>query len=188
MAEPQPQRMTIEEFLDWQLKQEKLYELVDGLPLLPLKMMTGATHNHDTIVVNALTILRGQLRGERCRPKSQDIGVRIPKGNIRRPDVLVDCGSPRGTDMVAADPRVVIEVLSPSTTNFDRFKKLPEYMTVPSLAAILLVNTEAPHVTVYRRSGAEWIDEDVKGLASEINRLGIEATLPMAELYDGVQF
>ena len=47
MAEPQLRRMTQDEFFEWQEHQDRLYELVDGVPVLPLKMMTGASQAHD---------------------------------------------------------------------------------------------------------------------------------------------
>jgi Uma2 family endonuclease len=54
--------MTMDEFFAWQAKQDKLYELVDGIPVLPLKMMTGATQAHDRVVVNIIRELANQLR------------------------------------------------------------------------------------------------------------------------------
>ena len=57
MAELKLDRMSIEEFLDWQIKQDKLYDLVDGLPHLSIKMMTGATHNHDRVTINSILLL-----------------------------------------------------------------------------------------------------------------------------------
>ena len=54
MAQTAQKPMTIDEFLDWQSLQDKNYELVDGIPVLPLKSMTGATQRHDRIVVNFL--------------------------------------------------------------------------------------------------------------------------------------
>jgi len=83
MAEPQLRRMTAEEFFAWQEKQDKLYELVDGLPVLPLKMMTGASRAHDRAVVNIIVSLGNQLRGGPCRPTTDDLAVRIPAGNVR---------------------------------------------------------------------------------------------------------
>ena len=47
MAQTAQKPMTIDEFLDWQLLQDKNYELVDGIPVLPLKSMTGATQRHE---------------------------------------------------------------------------------------------------------------------------------------------
>ena len=68
----------------------------------------------------------------------------IPNGRVRRPDLLVECGSPAPTAMAADEPRVVMEILSPSTVRYDRFQKLEEYKTHPAIRVILLVDTEAP--------------------------------------------
>src|SRR5215208_2313580 len=68
MSELQLHRMTPEEFFAWQAKQDKLYELVDGLPVLPLKMMTGASRAHDRVVVNIIRELANQLRGGPYQP------------------------------------------------------------------------------------------------------------------------
>jgi Uma2 family endonuclease len=189
MAQPELKRMSVEAFLDWQLQQDKLYELVDGLPYLPLKMMTGASRNHDRITVNTILSLGNQLRGKPCQPSTDDIAVRIPAGNVRRPDVLVDCGAGAPKDITASEPRVVVEVLSPSTLGFDRFRKLEEYKTVASLSTILLIDTEAPQITVYRRREREfWQAETVEGLEAVIALPEIEAALPLRDLYQGVVF
>src|ERR1700733_13803484 len=92
MAELELQRMSEDQFFAWQDKQERLYELVDGLPVLPLKMMTGASQAHDRAVVNTIASLHRQPRGGPCRPTTADLAVRIPADNIRRPDVTVECG------------------------------------------------------------------------------------------------
>jgi Uma2 family endonuclease len=90
MAEPLLRRMTQDEFFAWQERQEHLHELVDGIPVLPLKMMTGASQRHDRVAVNVIASLHGQLRGGPCRPTTDDLAVRIPSGNVRRPDVTVE--------------------------------------------------------------------------------------------------
>ena len=67
--------MTQDEFFAWQEHQEHLYELVDGVPVLPLKMMTGASQRHDRVVVNIIASLHrsiaGQVRAGRRRTTSQ---------------------------------------------------------------------------------------------------------------------
>ena len=70
MSEPQQRRMTPDEFFEWQKRQDKNYELVDGIPVLPLKAMTGATLRHDRVTVNAMISLGNQLRGGPCRPQT----------------------------------------------------------------------------------------------------------------------
>jgi Uma2 family endonuclease len=188
MPQSKPAGMTVEQFLEWQLRQERLHELVDGVPVVPLKMMTGATQRHDRVVVNALAYLANQLRGKPCRPMTDDVAVRIPSGNIRRPDITVDCGKGSDRDMTAAEPRVVIEVLSPSTLSFDRFRKLEEYKTVASMQAVILIDTEQPQVTVHRRTGQAWSAATMEGLDAVVELREIEASLPLSELYEGLSF
>ena len=188
MAELKLDRMSIEEFLDWQIKQDKLYDLVDGLPRLSIKMMTGATQNHDRVTINAIVSLHSQLRGKPCRPCTDDVAVQIPAGNIRRPDVLVECGDPEPKDLTADKPVIIIEVLSPSTMEFDRFRKLEEYKTVKDIMTVLLVNTQEPQITVHQRQGEKWKIETVDSLDAAIKLPEIEAELLLHDLYEGVVF
>ena len=189
MAELKIDRMTVEQFFEWQLKQDKLYELVDGIPVLPLKMMAGASLRHDSVAVNAIVSLATQLKGSRCRPTTSDVAVRIPKGNIRRPDITVECGSePGARELVASEPRVVIEILSPSTMSFDRFRKLEEYKTVASISTVILIDTEAPQVTVHRCANGIWHSETFEGLGQAINLQDIGCSLKLADLYSGLKF
>ena len=143
MGEREVRRMTPEELFDWQARQDRNYELVDGLPVLPLKSMVGATERHDTVTVNALGTLFNRLRGKAYRPRTQDKAIRIPSGRVRRPDLLVECGNPLPLSVEADEPRVVLEVLSPSTMRYDRFQKLEDDKT-PLIRVILLVDTERP--------------------------------------------
>ena len=190
MAEPELQRMSEQAFFAWQEKQERLYELVDGLPVLPLKMMTGASRAHDRAVVNIILSLGNQLRGGPCRPTTSDLAVRIPAGNIRRPDVTIECGGQGGRrDMAVKEPRVIVEVLSPSTMSFDRFKKVVEYQTIATVTHILLVDTEAPRVDVLSRSaGGTWTSTRYEGFDAKIELPTIKASLGLDEVFEGMVF
>lgn len=187
MVELQPKKMTVEEFFDWQNRQDKNYELVDGVPVLPLKSMTGATDRHDRLTVNAIVALGNQLRGKPCRPKTSDTSIRTVRGT-RRPDVSVECGKPGPRDMAADVPRVVVEILSPSTLRYDRFQKLSEYQQHETIQVILLVDTGAPRVTVWRKTDAGWSSFEVAGLEATIDLPEIDAALAMADLYLDVVF
>lgn len=189
MAEPKLQRMSEDEFFAWQEKQDHLYELVDGLPVLPLKMMTGASQVHDRAVVNIIRSLGNQLRGGPCRPTTSDLVVRIPAGNNRRPDVTVECGQAGRHEMAVRDPRIVIEVLSPSTMSFDRFKKVVEYQTVPAISHILLVDTETPRIDVLSRSERGiWDSRRHEGLDANVDLPTIKASLALADVFEGIAF
>src|SRR4051794_41129067 len=123
--------MTPEVFFAWQARQDRNFELVDGSPVLPSKAMTGATLRHDRVTTNAIISLGGQLRRRPCRTETADAAVRMPNGTVRRPDMTVDCGPMQDHAMEAQEPRLVLEVLSPSTMNFDRIRKLEEYRSHP---------------------------------------------------------
>ena len=182
-------RMTESEFLTWQLRQDELYELVDGIAVPRWRAMAGATLRHDRVVINALGHLFPQLRGSKCRPMTADVAVRIPKGNFRRPDVIVDCGTPKSDkDLAAPEPRFAMEVLSPSTAGFDKFRKLEEYKTVATMQVVLLVDSEAPQVTVHRRVDGVWQPETLMGLDKIIELPEIAARLTLADLYEDVAF
>ena len=187
MAETKPKTMTVEEFFEWQRSQDKNYELVDGVPILHVKAITGASDRHDAVTVNAILSLGNQLRGKPCRPRTDDRSVRTWRGT-RRPDLLIECGKPDARSMEAADPRVVIEVLSPSTTRFDHFQKLEEYKLHSAIKIILLVDTEAQRVTIWRRGDAGWAYQEETGLAAVIDLTEIDAKLPLSELYEDVEF
>src|SRR5579862_6978937 len=113
------ERWTAEEFFAWQERQAERYELVDGFPV---RMMVGARNVHDDIVVNVVADLRNQLRGSHCRPFTGDGSVETRPGQIRRPDVGVDCGPRKPWGLKAESPRLVVEVLSPTTRDFDTYE------------------------------------------------------------------
>ena len=183
-----PRRMTIDEFFAWQAEQDINYELVDGVPVPHVKAMTGASDRHDRVTVNVIGTLFPQLRGTPCRLSTADKSVMTAMGTTRRPDVIVESGTPELTSVAADRPRVVIEVLSPSTTRYDRVRKLVEYQATPAIDVILLMDTERPRVTVFRRGEPAWIQHEVAGLDATIDLPEVAAQLPLAELYEGLPF
>lgn len=189
MAETAPRRMSVEEFFRWQQDQEELYELVDGLPVKRHRMMTGASHQHDRVVVNIIVDLGLQLRDGPCRPTTADIAFRTRIDAVRRPDVTVECAELVRNAYESLQPRLVVEVLSPSTTSIDQIRKLDEYKRHPTLDHILLVETAEPAATLYSRGeGGRWDSTDYAGLDARIDLPAINAALTLAEMYRGLTF
>ena len=185
MAESARRRWTIEEFFAWQERQPDLYELVGGQP----QLMAGAKNVHDDIVVNILTELKNQTRGSGCRPFTGDGAVQTGPSQIRRPDVGLDCGNRKPGAFTAAGPRLVVEVLSPSTRDFDAIDKLGEYKAVDGLDSILFVEPNQPVVRLWwRGTDGSWSARTIEGLDAEIDLPQIGVTLRMADVYDGVTF
>ena len=186
MSQPVRQAWTVQQFFAWQERQDERYELVGGFPL---KLMAGASNAHDDIVVNLVGELRARLRGGPCRPFTADGSVETFPGQIRRPDAGVDCGRRDPNDRKAAEPRLVAEVLSPSTRDFDAFRKLEEYKTVSSITYVLLVEPNAPEVAMWSRTtDGTWEVSRIEGLENTVELPTFGVSLPMSEIYDGIAF
>jgi Uma2 family endonuclease len=193
MADVATQGMTAPEFLVWCTRQEdERWELVRGVPvqIMPMEMMAGARWRHDMIVVNLLTALRDRLRGAGCRPHTADFSLLTAAGeNVRRPDVLVDCGVAKPNDLAASVPSAVFEVLSPSNANFTRFAKVDEYKAVATLRHIVVLDSDAPRLVLYSRAANDaWTSETVEGESAELVLTGFGVTLPLSEIYADVLF
>ncbi len=184
MSERAIRLMTADEFLEWDLLQEERHELIDGVPVA----MTGAKQRHDRVVVNALATLSVGLRGRTCVPFTDDVAIRVPNGNVRRPDIGLHCEPFDDDAIFSARPRLVIEVLSRSTDAFDRVMKLEEYKTVPSLEYILLASPEAADVMLWSRDEGDWRSRRLFGLDAVIEFPKLDVALPLADLYAGVRF
>ncbi len=186
MSQPAPAPMTVDEYYAWGELQEDRYELVDGFPV---RMMSGASRRHDQIVINLLGELRNCLRGTACRPFTADTAVATTARQRRRPDAGVECGELRDADYVANDPRAVVEVLSPSTRLFDLLGKLDEYRAVASLREIVVIEPDAPEARVWSRDEAgEWRGREVEGLDAALELASLGITLPLREVYEGLDF
>jgi Uma2 family endonuclease len=101
-------------------------------------------------------------------------------------DLAVTCEPPQPGDRLIRDPILVVEILSPGTTVFDRQSKVPDYRRLPSVQEILLIDSESIFAEVLRRSGEQWITEIVRGPDAVLSLASIPMTVPMAELYSGL--
>lgn len=185
MAEQAAKLMTPEEFFAWEPDDEERYELADGLAV---KMMTGASEVHDRVVTNLILALGSQLRGSRCRPATADVALRTRIRSLRRPDVTVTCDDPRADSYESRNPRMVVEVLSPSNKGLAWHRKLEEYRRVAGLAYILLVESTAAKATLLIRNGAAWDASDFDALSDIIELPEIGCRLAMADIYDRLTF
>ncbi|SFV16683.1 Endonuclease, Uma2 family (restriction endonuclease fold) [Methylobacterium sp. 174MFSha1.1] len=186
MLEPAPRHWSVQKFFAWHERQDERYELVGGVPV---RLRISARNVHDDIVVNLVAEFRTRLRGTPCRPFTGDGSVETLPGQIRRPDLGIDCGARDPNGLTAAEPRLVVEVLSPSTRDFDAFDKLEEYKAVASLAVILLVEPNAPEIALWRRDAdGAWQRRLVAGLEQAIELPEFGMTLALADVYDGVAF
>lgn len=185
MAQVATKQMTCDEFFAWQQRQEERYELVEGVPV---KMMTGASSQHDRITSNILIALGNQLDGSPCWPATADLALRTRIRSLRRADVLVTCDEPSLDVYEAHEPKMVVEVLSPSNKGLAWHRKLEEYRQHPKLIYLLFIETEQEQATLVARDGDKWLPTDYDGREPIIELPAIGCRLPMAAVYRGLAF
>ncbi len=149
----------------------------------------GASNRHDIVVVNIIAELGARLRGTPFRPFTGNGAIETGPGQIRRPDAGIDCGAFDPDGYLAAEPIVVFEVLSPSTLDFDRLRKVEEYKAVPTIRHVVIVEPTRPQVLVWsREEGGDWRADEILGLGGSVELAAVDIALPMAEIYDRLSF
>ena len=104
------------------------------------------------------------------------------------PDVSVTCRPNPQSESFQDEPAVVVEVVSAETRRIDEGEKLLAYTAIPSLGAYLLIEQAATQVVVFRRGERGFVREVYTGLDAVIPLPEIACELPLAEVYDGVEF
>lgn len=178
MVEPAEKLMTVAEFLEWDDGTDQRYELVRGkvVAMAP----TGAKHS---VIISKLgAALEAHLK----RPCYVGINAGVVRPDrddtFFEADLVVSCAPLGGNMVTIPEPRVIVEVLSPTTADHDRGGKLYDYRRIGSVQEIALVASEQRHVEIWRRRGTKWEVEDLIGDATlQLETVGI--TIPFATIY-----
>lgn len=186
-ALPKP-KMTEAEYLAFERASPERHEFVDG----EIYLMTGGTLPHARITDSVGFALRSRLKGMPCQPISRDLRIK-PEGakNFFYPDVLVYCGKPQLMDDkkdTLTNPTVIFEVLSDSTEQWDRVGKFAQYRLFGTLQEYVLVSQHAPMIEHYRRTPEGWLLTIHEGLSASLPLPALQLHIPLAEIYDGIDF
>jgi Uma2 family endonuclease len=165
------------------------YEYLDG----EVFAMTGASFNHNLIVLNLGSELRSQLKDGPCRVLPSDMRVRIQAANASKyPDLVALCKEPLFHDEqqdVLLNPSLIVEVLSPSTEAYDRGAKFASYRRLPSLEEYVLVSQGRPQIEVYaRQPDGRWLLGETGGMDAEVTFESLGCRVALREIYAKVEF
>lgn len=181
-------RLTPEEYLEIDRKAETRSEYLDG----QMFAMSGASFRHAVIAANVQGGLRRRL-ASRCRVIGSDLRLHVgPTGLYTYPDVAVVCGRarlvPDQHNDTLLNPILLIEVLSPSTSNYDRGGKFAHYRQIESLREYLVVAQDRPHVERHvKQPSGEWLLTEIDGVEATVALHSVDAQLPLAEIYDDIE-
>jgi Uma2 family endonuclease len=149
--------------------------------------IAGGTPEHVAVVAKVIALLEKQFHGGSFRVYSSDLRVRVVEtGLATYPDVTVVCG-PIEADIedhdAVTNPALLVEVLSPSSEEYDRGGKLLHYRLIPSLREVLLVSYRENSLEVHRReTDGTWSMQRL-GAGQVAELASINATLAVDELY-----
>jgi Uma2 family endonuclease len=179
--------VSVEDYLAGELASPIKHEYVGGV----VYAMAGAIIRHNRIATNTLGALHARLRGRPCEPFNSDTKVRVRLPHQTRfyyPDAMVVCESNPEDESFQDEPVVIFEVLSRSTRRIDEGEKKDAYLMIPSLQVYALVEQDTPAIVVFRRTDQGFVREIYEGLDATLRLPEIEVDLPLAEMYEAVEF
>lgn len=176
-------KMTLAQFLAWEEAQPERHELYRGETFA----MTGGSARHNRVIMNLGSRIADHLDGSGCQAFTESMKVQIAEG-ILYPDVLVTCGKAEaGDEKIITDPKLVIEVLSPSTKGYDQRNKFILYRSLSSLLEYVLVDPADFTFEVYTRADAgAWTFVDQTS-AGTLTLRSIDLALPLEAVFKGVE-
>jgi Uma2 family endonuclease len=184
-------RYTVAEYVQIERDAKEKHEYRNG----EIIAMAGGSYNHGLIAANAIWQIRNELGGKPCRVVSSDVRIRIPRTPLYTyPDASVICGAPAAdpddpSGQAVTNPRVILEVLSPSTEAYDRGEKFTHYRHLDSLEEYVLIGQTSPSIeTYFRQPDGTWLFSAANDPAARIRLRSLQIELSLAEVYAGVEF
>ncbi len=175
-------RYTVEEYLKLEETSSIKHEYFGG----EIFAMSGASRAHNDVAGNLFAAFHAHLRGRPCRAFINDFKVRLQIGGddvFYYPDVLVACGAYTTDADHLTDPKLIIEVLSPSTQRIDRREKALNYRAAPSLEEYVLVAQDSPLVMIHRRD-AQWTPLSLRSPDDVVEFRSINLSLTVERIYE----
>ena len=153
--------------------------------------MSGASFAHNRLNARLITMFENGLSKSRCSTCGPDMRIYIPAtGLFTYPDLVVVCGEPEfalfQTGQTLANPVLIVEILSPSTEDYDRTVKFDNYQTVESLREYILVSQSAPKLRHYsKQPGGQWL-LTILGEGNTLNLPALNLSIPVAAIYEDI--
>ena len=183
-ASAERQRLSVDEYLEFEANSEHRHEYIDGT----VYAMSGVSENHELIAGNLFAAIHGHLRGGPCKPYKSDFKLRLrieQKDLFYYPDVMVACGREGVTSHYLHHPKLIVEVLSPSTESIDRREKFLTYQQIATLEEYALASQDTAQITIYRRA-EKWAPRVHTDSDSFATLQSIGLSLALGQIYEGV--
>ncbi len=187
MLQPPLKYCTEEEYLAFERAAQEKHEYYKG----EIFAMSGASFKHNVLQINIVTLLSNHLKGKNCRPFGSDLRIHIPSNSFYTyPDVIIVCDEPEFADKefdTLLNPSVIIEILSPSTANYDRGAKFDLYREIESLQEYILIDSNSMHFVHYiKNPDATWTLSETRKPGDDFFITSVDFKVQLAEVYAGI--
>lgn len=178
-------KFTVEEYLRWEKESLGKNEYYSG----EIFAMAGAGARHVIIAKNLMRDLATVLRGKPCQPYGSDLRIHIPENTLfTYPDISIICGDiiPSKEDANTATlPAVIIEILSPSTKQYDRGEKFKLYREILSLKEYIMIDAESIGIEAFSvNSSGHWELTEYKTTDDSLLIPSMGLLLPINDIYE----
>ncbi|MDQ0964941.1 Uma2 family endonuclease [Flavobacterium sp. W4I14] len=185
----QKRRYTIEEYLEMEKTSTVKHEYFQG----EVFAMSGASDNHNEIFSNVFIEIGNKLKGKPCRPYGSDKRMNIPENTLfTYPDISIYCNGLIHSDVdedTSILPTVIIEILSPSTKNYDKGKKFNLYKDIPSLKEYIMIDSESVSIEAYYVNDKQnWALNQHKGISDRLTLVSMGFDIALSDIYEHVRF
>ena len=185
----QKRRYTIEEYLEMEKASTVKHEYFQG----EVFAMSGATFNHNLIFSNLFGPLFFKLKGSKCIPFGSDMRMNIPENTLfTYPDISIYCNEIKHLsedESTILQPTVIIEILSPSTKNYDKGKKFNLYKDIPSLKEYIMIDSESMSVEAYYINEEQnWVLNKHEEISDTLNLISMGFGVALTDIYNHVSF
>jgi Uma2 family endonuclease len=180
----EPRYMTEEEYLAFEERSPSRHEYVNGY----VHAMSAPGPSHGRVLARlqfALTKRLGDGPCEAFAARLQADADTASTHNYFYPDIVVSCDRENWGDKWLRNPRLIIEVLSPSTQHIDRRDKATTYRRIPGMEEYVIAAQNSAQLTILRRAEG-WVAEVVSGLDAVAEFRSLDMSIPLAEIYGGV--
>lgn len=183
------QKFTIEEYLTLENNATEKHEYYQG----EIFAMSGTKLPHNIVFKNLFGELAVKLKGKSCQPFGSDLRIHIEANTLfTYPDISIVCGEPEtlnNDNWNVLNPAVIIEVLSPSTKNYDRGEKFKLYREIATLKEYVLVDSESIHIEIFRLNNSQhWELEEYKLMTETLYIKTINEHISLTDIYGDVKF
>ncbi|MBD2395639.1 Uma2 family endonuclease [Cyanobacterium aponinum FACHB-4101] len=177
------------EYLELEEKSDTKNEYLDG-EIIP---MAGGTTNHNQIAINFCRAFPLTIGDRDYYIYINDVKLWIPDYRFYTyPDLMIIEGKPiyqSENSNIVTNPKIIIEVLSDSTQNYDKTEKFRAYRSLSSIQEYILISQSGYYVEQFiKQTEQQWLFNAIEGENNNLVLASVDFSISFSQLYQRIVF